>query len=526
MADVLSIRLMNQRDNVVRTFNSYVSAEKLVREKARDALVEGFGFAMSCLDNMDEFESLCQEHGIRPTRRKPGLEENVFTRIVKVVYGSEPEGSWVPTSDSNINKYATIMNHVYFNGGRSAGDMAAAYTTSMTEALANARSDENYAIKFIGASETRDRLKSAEQQLESRWQNMLAREERSSNLAIKLDMDGAGIKAGRVELVGKVDENGNLSITGILNKNPAQIESDLKSAYVRPRGRFAYSPLFDLAGMGNLVRPGKNQTREVVVKTDDLGSSMELILRDAQVSNVVSLSPSSNDMDFAHGSVVLTDGMVDALKSMQKELSGANWSLDEWHGKPALKASFVNGQSIDDRLKSRNDKRVEKGQDTFRLPQRYISWRDNNAYLMLDQVYDLSKYANIHNQIPFEEERVVLGKGTRDQITQAINAKEGGKNIHSSNLRVVFKRDAIEFGTRTQIKNSIQGANLTGLDADVTKQMMLNKILLGNTMRAINKMAKNGDCWLQFSPGMVKIRFGGTNQESVARIFLVTQVLG
>ncbi|SIS48549.1 hypothetical protein [Insolitispirillum peregrinum] len=95
-------------------------ARAAVEARARSAVADCYRFGLLVQEEPEAFEALCKVLGIRQTRQDRST--NPFIRVVKAVFGREVEDGtggpprWEWLSDSQINKYATVMNYAAHRG--------------------------------------------------------------------------------------------------------------------------------------------------------------------------------------------------------------------------------------------------------------------------------------------------------------------------------------------------------------------------------------------------------------------------
>ncbi len=95
-------------------------ARAIVEASARNAVADCYRFGLQALEDPAIFDLLCQGLAIRTTRSDRAT--NPFIRVVKAVFGQTVEDGnggpprWEWVSDSQINKYATVMLYAHTRG--------------------------------------------------------------------------------------------------------------------------------------------------------------------------------------------------------------------------------------------------------------------------------------------------------------------------------------------------------------------------------------------------------------------------
>lgn len=112
------------RDRARRSFGAWMDeagrARAAVEAAARAAVADCYRFGLTALDQPEAFDALCRRLNIRATRADRA--GNPFIRVVKAVFGREVEDAgggppvWQPVTDSQINKYATVLAHAQARG--------------------------------------------------------------------------------------------------------------------------------------------------------------------------------------------------------------------------------------------------------------------------------------------------------------------------------------------------------------------------------------------------------------------------
>lgn len=116
--------LDSPRDQARRSFGAWMDeagrARAIVEAAARAAVADCYRFGLTALDQPDAFDALCRRLNIRATRADRA--GNPFIRVVKAVFGREVEDAaggppqWHPVTDSQINKYATVLAYAQARG--------------------------------------------------------------------------------------------------------------------------------------------------------------------------------------------------------------------------------------------------------------------------------------------------------------------------------------------------------------------------------------------------------------------------
>ncbi|MFA7430347.1 MAG: hypothetical protein WCZ23_09350 [Rhodospirillaceae bacterium] len=103
------------RDRARQCFAAWMDeagrARAAVEARARAAVAECYRFGLIALDQPEAFSALCARLDIRPTRADRA--GNPFIRVVKAVFGRDVEDGWQSITDSQVNKYATILHHAH-----------------------------------------------------------------------------------------------------------------------------------------------------------------------------------------------------------------------------------------------------------------------------------------------------------------------------------------------------------------------------------------------------------------------------
>lgn len=112
------------RDRARRSFGAWMDeagrARAAVEAAARAAVADCYRFGLVALEQPDAFDALCRRLNIRATRADRA--GNPFIRVVKAVFGREIEDAaggpplWQPVTDSQVNKYATVLAHAQARG--------------------------------------------------------------------------------------------------------------------------------------------------------------------------------------------------------------------------------------------------------------------------------------------------------------------------------------------------------------------------------------------------------------------------
>lgn len=112
------------RQQACASFRAWIEeagrARAEVEARARLAVADCYRFGMLAHDEPEAFESLCKVLGIRQTRQDRAA--NPFIRVVKAVFGrtiedgkgGPPRWEWI--SDSQVNKYATVLLYAHQRG--------------------------------------------------------------------------------------------------------------------------------------------------------------------------------------------------------------------------------------------------------------------------------------------------------------------------------------------------------------------------------------------------------------------------
>ncbi|MGC2855967.1 hypothetical protein ACM64Y_10875 [Novispirillum sp. DQ9] len=116
--------LDSPRDRARRSFAAWMAeagrARAAVETAARAAVADCYRFGLTALDQPEAFDALCKRLDIRATRADRA--GNPFIRVVKAVFGREVEDAaggppqWQPVTDSQVNKYATVLAHAQARG--------------------------------------------------------------------------------------------------------------------------------------------------------------------------------------------------------------------------------------------------------------------------------------------------------------------------------------------------------------------------------------------------------------------------
>ena len=226
---------INPKDHIYKPLNAaqkayrkLLEAECGAHKAARGALSEIYKFACAALTS-DTLPDIYDECKI--TVREDAAA-NPFIRPIKLVIG-KPEldeanyvSRWLFDS-TRLNQFANICFYAH-HLGVTVEDfpewLEDAERGGGTITAANQLAQQNGALPGpCRIEETFDPLAFIANHISPRWSEAIG-----EDVSIQLDLEKAGIRAGMVQLIGNVDEDGNLQILGIVQMDEVAVMRELK----------------------------------------------------------------------------------------------------------------------------------------------------------------------------------------------------------------------------------------------------------------------------------------------------------
>lgn len=350
MPDVPMISLSEQAEQVRTLFADYLKKENTSREAHRAAMSAAYRFCRLVVDDQKSFEALAEAAKVKKARK----DANRLVRPIQYVFGRNTRsGSWEGISASQAGKIATMLDYALFQEVSVEDLDTWLKGKSQEDRLDEARNDKDYQRLLDKPTPPADnRLEEGIRKARTDWSTIAV----DPGVKISVSKD-AGLKPGRVELLGELDDEGFLTLLGILERDPEAVEKAIKrlvSPQSGPKVRKAFDSFVDVIRLSALV---PNNKASALIRNGPDGLSIWVGMLDSRSTPAARIFSPAPDENMPFGEFILGPDEIKALSFLRRTVKFDNAQYGTVKSRQVIRFSFA--KTLDEWVRAYDAKRIE-----------------------------------------------------------------------------------------------------------------------------------------------------------------------